>query len=294
MQNQNKALVLTLTAVLLWSTVAVPFKFGLRHFHYIHFLFITVSIAVICSFFNVLFQNKLSEFKQLTKGDWALAILGGILNPFLYYLMLFKAYQLLPAQMAQALNYTWPIMLVLLSAPLLGQKLNTKSIVTLFIGFCGVYLVASEGQPWPLQPSEPLGVVLALLTSLVWALYWLLNTRSKVNPSINLLINFSTGWVLTLPLFFFVQDAFPDTVMAWLSVGYSGFFEMGLTFAIWLSAMRLATRTDQISNYMFIAPFLSLFFIFLLLGEPIYSTTIFGLLLIISSVLLNRYLNRLK
>ena len=39
----------------------------------------------------------------------------GLVNPFLYYLVLFKAYDLLPAQEAQAINYTWALMLAFLS-----------------------------------------------------------------------------------------------------------------------------------------------------------------------------------
>lgn len=294
MQKQSKALLLALTAILMWSTVAVPFKIGLRYFHFIHFLFITISIAVVCSFVNLLVQQKVRYLKKLSLRDWLIGTLGGILNPFLYYLMLFKAYQILPAQLAQALNYTWPIMLVLLSVPILGQKIKLKSIYTLFIGFFGVYLIASEGQPWPLQPSEPFGVVLAISTSVVWALFWLLNTRSKVLPSVNLFINFSAGWLFTLPLFVFLPERLPTEPLAWVAVAYSGVFEMGITFAIWLSAMRLTERTDQISNYVFISPFLSLFFIFIFLGEHIYFTTLIGLVLIIFSVFLNRYFDSKK
>lgn len=292
MNKQNKALLYALTAILFWSTVAVPFKYGLRYFNFIHFLFITISIAVICSFLNLLFQKKIGELRSLKQKDLLLGVLGGFLNPFLYYLMLFKAYSLLPAQMAQALNYTWPIMLVLLSVPILGQKLKLTSVLTLFVGFLGVYLVASEGQPWPLQPSEPMGVVLAITTSVVWALFWLLNTRSKVNASLNLFINFGAGWLFTLPLLWFTSAEWPTDGLAWVSVSYSGIFEMGITFIIWLTAMRLTSRTDKISNYVFVAPFLSLFFIYLILDEHIYLTTAVGLVFIISSVFINRFFDK--
>ena len=40
----------------------------------------------------------------------------------LYYLILLKAYQLLPAQVAQPLNMIWPVILVFLSVPILKQK----------------------------------------------------------------------------------------------------------------------------------------------------------------------------
>ncbi len=294
MTKQNKALLLALVAILFWSTVAVPFKFGLKYFHFIHFLFITISIAVFVSFLNLIFQKKLKLLANLSKKELLLGALGGFLNPFLYYLMLFKAYSILPAQIAQALNYTWPIILVLLSVPFLGQKLNLLSVLTLMVGFIGVYFIASEGKLWPLQPSNPFGVILAISTSVVWASFWLLNTKSSANASVNLFINFSVGWILTLPLVFLVPFNYEVPRLAWVAVGYSGVFEMGITFVIWLTAMRLTSRTDKISNYVFLAPFLSLLFITIFLDEHIYSTTFIGLSLIIASILLNRYLDKKK
>jgi drug/metabolite transporter (DMT)-like permease len=292
MQQQHKALLYTLTAVLLWSTVAVPFKIGLTHFHYLHFLFVTLSIAVMVMFFTLVFQKKLALIKNLTRKDWFIGIIGGMLNPFLYYLMLFKAYSILPAQIAQALNYTWPIMLVLLSVPFLGQRLNLKGFSTLLIGFAGVYLIASQGQLWPIQPAQPLGVLLAISTSLVWAVFWIINTKSKVDSGVNLFINFATGWLLTLPLIFTVSWNYAIPFNNWIAVAYSGVFEMGITFVIWLTAMKLTSRTDRISNYVFLSPFLSLFFIRLFLKEQIYDTTLIGLVLIIASIFLNKWVSK--
>ncbi|NJK98814.1 MAG: EamA family transporter, partial [Bacteroidales bacterium] len=49
----------------------------------------------------------------------------GFLNPLLYYLVLFKAYSLLPAQIAQPLNYTWPLILVILSIIFLSKNIRS-------------------------------------------------------------------------------------------------------------------------------------------------------------------------
>lgn len=292
MKNNSKAVLYALLAVLMWSTVAVPFKFGLKHLHFIWFLFVTISIAVIVSFGTIIGQQKLSLFKQLTKKEWGISILGGFLNPFLYYLILFKAYAVLPAQIAQALNYTWPIMLVLLSVPFLGQKIHLKSLITLLLGFLGVYFIASQGQPWPLKPAEPLGVFLALISSVVWALFWILNTKSTIDVNVNLAINFSSGLIFTIPLLFFVSPPSQIPVLSWMAAIYAGFFEMGITFVVWLTALKLATRSDSISNFVFLSPFISLLFIFLFLHEKIFFTTLFGLILIIISIFANKWLNK--
>lgn len=292
MKNQNKAYLLAFLAILLWSTVAVPFKIGLRYFHFIHFLAISIAVSVLILFVTILVQNKLILIKKLSANEWWWLIIGGFINPFLYYLMLFKAYSILPAQIAQALNYTWPIMLVLLSVPFLKQKLNAKAFAALLVGFVGVYLIASQGQPWSLQPSEPVGVIIAISTSVVWASFWIINTKVKTDGVVSLFINFLVGFVLILPLSLFIPINYNMPVVAWFTVVYTGLFEMGVTFIIWLSAMRLTERTDRISNYVFLSPFMSLFFIYLILNEHIYITTFVGLSLIISSIFLNKYFSK--
>ena len=102
MKNQSKALVFALSTILLWSTVAVPFKIGLRYFHFIHFLLITTSIAVVVTFLSLVFQKKIKLLTLLSAKELVISVAGGFLNPFLYYLILFKAYSLLPSQIAQA------------------------------------------------------------------------------------------------------------------------------------------------------------------------------------------------
>lgn len=100
--------------------------------------------------------------------------------------------------------------------------------------------------------------------------------------------------MLTMPLALSVPFDYEVSTASWIAVLYSGVFEMGLTFVLWLAAMRLTARTDQISNYVFLAPFMSLFFIYFMLNESIYLSTIIGLALIVFSVIMNARLNRSK
>jgi drug/metabolite transporter (DMT)-like permease len=65
---------------------------------------------------------------------------------------------------------------------------------------------------------------------------------------------------------------------------YIGLFEMGITFLFWLKALTLATTTAKVSNLVYLAPFLSLFFVHYILHEPVYYTTPIGLILIISGI----------
>jgi len=74
-------------------------------------------------------------FKCISRKELLASAVMGFFNPFLYYLVLFKAYELLEAQIAGTLNYTWPIVLVILSIFLLKQRISTWSIVAILISF---------------------------------------------------------------------------------------------------------------------------------------------------------------
>jgi drug/metabolite transporter (DMT)-like permease len=69
---------------------------------------------------------------------------------------------------------------------------------------------------------------------------------------------------------------------------YVGLFEMGITFALWSSALRLASSVARIGNLIFLAPMFSLVLIATVLGETIHPATLVGLALIIPGVLLQQ------
>ena len=122
MKDQKKAYLYAGLTVLLWSTVDSAFKISLRYLNFVELLSIASFISTLCLFIILLSKNKIHLLKTIKKRDFFYSSLLGALNPFLYYLIVFKAYELLPAQQAQPLNLTWGIVIVLLSAPILKQK----------------------------------------------------------------------------------------------------------------------------------------------------------------------------
>ena len=125
MKPQTQAHTYALLAVLFWSTVASAFKIALRGAGVAQLVCYASVGSCVALFLVVLAQRKLGLFLGQRRGDWLRSAWLGLLNPFLYYLVLLKAYSLLPAQEAQPLNFTWPIVLSLLSAPLLKQRLHS-------------------------------------------------------------------------------------------------------------------------------------------------------------------------
>ena len=284
MKNLSKAYLYAGLTIIFWGTSASAFKIGLKHIDYFQLLFIATSTAVLFLFFILVYQKKLILIKRFSIRDYSQSILLGFLNPFLYYTVLFIAYSLLPAQVAQPLNFVWPITLVLLSVPILKQKLKLKSMIALLLSFIGVILISSEGNIRNMEVSYTLRVFLALGSSVVWALFWLYNVKDNRDEILKLFFNFLFA-LLFISITLLIYSDIKGINFKGLAAGiYIGLFEMGITFVLWLKALKLAGRTDKIGNLIFLTPFCSLIFISMILGEKIFVTTFFGLILIVTGI----------
>ncbi len=288
----GRAWLYAFSAVLLWSTVATVFKLTLRHVDFIHLLLISSWTAFLALLLVMIAQGKVSLLRRLTVRELLYSAGLGALNPYVYYLVLFKAYSLIPAQEALALNYTWPVVLVLLSVPLLGQRIGPGSVAAILVSFSGVVLIATRGDLGTLGVSHPLGASLALGSSLVWALFWIFNLRDRRDPVLKLFLSFGFGSLFILATVLLGEGIRIPNWPGFLGGIYSGLFEMGLTFLLWLKALELASTTARVSNLVFLSPFLSLVFIRVLVGEAILPSTLAGLVLIVCGILLQQRLRR--
>lgn len=294
MEKQKQAYAYAIIAVLLWATVASAFKISLRYLDFLQLLFYASIVSIIILFVILLIQGKLNLLKKYSKKDYLHSALLGFLNPFLYYVVLFKAYSLLPAQEAQPLNYTWPITLVLLSIPLLKQKIKLKSILAIVIGFIGVVIIGTRGDLVTLKFSNPVGVLLAVGSSVIWALFWIYNIKDKRDEVAKLFLNFVFGFIFVLIAILLFSKIMIPQINGFLGVTYVGLFEMGITFVIWLRALKLSKTTAKVSNLIYVAPFLSLIVIHFIVGEKILFSTIIGLIFIVAGIIIQQYTSRLR
>lgn len=288
MPRQKLAYVYGLGTVLIWSTVASAFKIALKDLDHYQLLLAADVVSILTLLVILASQGRLGLVRALTLGEVLRNCGLGVLNPFLYYLVLFKAYSLLPAQVAQPLNYTWAITLSLLSVPFLGQKLSRRDLAAICVSYLGVVVLSTQGNITGLDFGNPLGVGLALGSTLIWALYWIGNTKNGTDPVLALLLNFSAALPLILgtTLIFSALPAWDNPGLP--AAAYVGVFEMGVSFVLWLMAMRLTESTARIGNLIFLSPFLSLALIHAILGETIHATTFAGLALILAGNLLGQ------
>ena len=286
-KSQQTALFYGLATVLCWSTVATAFKLSLRHISPIQLVLVACVSSSVFLMTVLIIQQRLPELRSQSRRVYLTSFLFSLLNPTLYYILLFLAYDLLPAQEAQAINYSWAIVMTLLAVPLLGQKLHWFDLTAAAICYFGVCIIATGGELRSLSFSNFNGVVLAILSTIVWSLYWILNKKNKREPILALCLNF----LFAIPIILLVAAIKNDlqiNTLNWQGLAggiYVGIFEMGLAFMLWLNAMKYAENTAQLANLIFLSPFLSLLFIWLILEERISTSTLIGLVLIIIGLL---------
>lgn len=294
MTNQNKSYLFALTAILFWSTIASALNLSLQHISFAELLFFASITSFLLLFTNLWLNKKLPKLLHLKGCDFLHGALLGLLNPFLYYLVLLKAYALLPAQEAGTLNYIWPIVLVLLSIPLLKQKIGFASLIAILISFAGTVIIGTRGNILSLDFSNSTGVALCLVSAIFWALFWIFNLKDKKDEVTKLFLNFGFGLVYIFLYLLFTNGFNSISVKGIVGSVYIGLFEMGFTYILWLKAMKLSSTTAKISNLVFLSPFISLIIIHFVVGETILPSTIAGLMLIVSGILLQRFVSGFK
>jgi drug/metabolite transporter (DMT)-like permease len=287
MKKSSRAYLYAALSVFLWGTIPTAFKIALSELSIVTMLGITTLISTIVLFLIVASTGKLKLLGKMTRNDLLWSALLGLITPVGYYLILLTAYSRLPGQVAQPINMIWPIILVFLSIPLLHQRIPSRSFIALFISLAGVYIIASQGALFHPGKSDTAGVLLALVSGVLWALYFILNVRDKRDESVKLFTNFLFGTVYMVAIMI-ATGSFGETVSlrGAAASAYCGVFEMGITFWLWLRALQLAETTDRVSNLVYFAPFISMILLHFIIGEPVYYTTPLGLLLIIGSVLI--------
>lgn len=276
-------------AVASWSTVASAFKIGLRHYSYYELLLVAAITSMLIFALVVSFQKKWYLLKTITIREWMLFALTGLMSPTGYYLILFKAYELLPAQIAQSINYSWAIVLTLLLALFMKQRIPAMKYLGMGISLGGVALISLGSESFAGVQLSVTGLLLAFFSAFVWASFWILNKKSEhIENVLALFVSFLFGSLFLLIGLLFV-DVQLHSLSGVLSAVYVGLFEMAIPFIFFGLALKKTDNPALINQLCYLAPFISLFIIRSVLGEQIYFTTFIGLVLIVGGILFNEY-----
>lgn len=165
---------------------------------------------------------------------WLLGV-GGL---FGYHALYFAALQLAPPAEANLVNYLWPLLIVLLAAPLAGERLAWPHLLGAFLGFAGVVLLAF-GRGLGFTDAHALGYALALGCAVVWSLYSVLSRRFGETPTDAVAAFCAASSLLSLGChLLFERTVWPATTTAWLAVLAIGLGPAGPAFYLWDHAVK--------------------------------------------------------
>lgn len=277
-------MLLGLAAVGCWSTVATAFKIALEYADIFQLVFYATLTSTVFLTSLVLIRETRASLVDAYRQHLPVALMGGAINPLAYYLILFTAYDLLPAQVAMAINYSWAIVLTLMAILFLKQRMLLADGIAAVVCYGGVVIIATQGDFSGFDGASLKGLGFALLSTLLWAGYWTLNIYDSREPLIAITMNFQVALPMTAAACF-LFSSFSLEPMGLLACGYVGLVEMGIAFVLWSAALNLTENASRVSNLIFLSPFVSLIIIHQTLGEEIYFTTLAGLVLIIAGLL---------
>lgn len=290
MKENNKAIVLALAAVLSWSTVATAFKVALSYLTHFEMLLVASITSLVIFAVVLTIQRKWKEVKALPRKMWGYFALLGLLNPMAYYLVLFKSYDLLPAQVAQPVNYMWPVLLVILLAVFTKQAIPAKKYIGMLVSLGGLIIISAGGKQIGETAISAGGLVLGIMSAFLWATYWMVNNKNKekADATVACFMSFLFGSIYLVATALVIGVDL-NTLPGILSGMYVGAFEMGIPFICFGLAIRKTTNPALVNQLCYLSPFLSLFFVSTILGEQIVPTTYIGLALIVAGIVFNEY-----
>ncbi len=159
--------------------------------------------------------------------------LFGTLGLFGYHALYFSALRNAPAAEAGLIAYLWPLLIVLLSGFLPGERLRGGHFLGALAGFSGAALILTQGGAG-FQPEATKGYGLALLCALTWSSYSVLSRRISHVPTASVAVFCLATAVLSLGLHLLTEDTvFPDTPLSWASTIGLGLGPVGFAFFVW-------------------------------------------------------------
>ena len=159
--------------------------------------------------------------------------LFGTAGLFGYHLLYFSALRMAPAAEAGLIAYLWPLLIVLLSGLLPGERLRPGHVLGGFIGFAGAALVVTSGATG-FNPASLPGYGLALLCALTWAVYSVVSRRLGSVPTASVAVFCLASAILSAAAHLtYEETVWPATTAGWGAMLLLGLGPVGLAFFIW-------------------------------------------------------------
>jgi drug/metabolite transporter (DMT)-like permease len=231
--SPRTATLIGLTAILMWSLLSVltvatgkipPFQLAAM----------TFAIGALVGALTWIGRGEAVKALRQPLVAWIVGV-GGL---FGYHALYFLALRFAPPAEAGLINYLWPLLIVLFSSLLPGERLAPHHVIGAALGLVGTVLLLAGGTG-AFAPGQVPGFIAAFVAAFVWATYSVLSRRLKSVPT-DAVAGFcaATALLATLVHGFVETTIWPETTLQWLAVVALGIGPVGAAFYTWDIGMK--------------------------------------------------------
>ncbi|WJR78110.1 EamA family transporter [Bradyrhizobium sp. NP1] len=231
--SPRSATLIGLTAILMWSLLAVM-TVATGTIPAFQLAAMTFGIGALVGFATFLGRTGAAKALRQPLVAWAVGV-GGL---FGYHALYFLALRFAPPAEAGLLNYLWPLLIVLFSSLLPGERLAAHHVIGAVLGLAGTVLLFGGNTSGFVAGQVP-GLIAAFIAAFVWATYSVLSRRLKAVPT-----DAVAGFCLATALLAAAVHAaiettvWPATALQWLAVIGLGIGPVGAAFYAWDIGMK--------------------------------------------------------
>jgi drug/metabolite transporter (DMT)-like permease len=158
----------------------------------------------------------------------------GVAGLFGYHFFYFTALRNAPAVEASLIAYLWPLLIVLGSALMPGERLRWNHVAGALLGLAGTFLIVTKGGAFSFESRYVFGYAMAGVCALLWAAYSLLSRRFPTVPTTTVTWFCAATAVLSLTCHLALEETvLPVGATQWLAVAGLGLMPVGAAFYAW-------------------------------------------------------------
>lgn len=227
--SQRAATAVGFAAVLLWALLAL---FTAASGKVPPFQLVAMSFFI-ATLIGTAWLSVTGETMSVIRQPWRAWFLG-VAGLFGYHASYFTALRNAPPVEAGLIAYLWPLLIVLFSALLPGERLRTHHVAGALLGLAGAALIVTRGASIELDTRYAAGYAAALLCALIWSGYSVLSRRFADVPT-GIVTGFCalTALLSTAAHLLFEETVWPSGPIQWLAVLGLGLGPVGLAFYVW-------------------------------------------------------------
>jgi drug/metabolite transporter (DMT)-like permease len=228
------ATLIGLTAIVMWSLLAV-LTVATGKIPAFQLAAMTFAIGAAAAFASFIWRPAAFNALRQPLLAWIVGV-GGL---FGYHALYFLALRFAPPAEAGLLNYLWPLLIVLLSSLLPGERLARHHVIGALLGLAGTVLLFAGSRSGGVASGQVPGLMAAFIAAFVWAAYSVMSRKLRSVPT-DAVAGFCLATALLAAAVHGMVEVtiWPDTAAQWLAVIALGVGPVGAAFYAWDIGMK--------------------------------------------------------